>query len=164
MKLQPIVDGITEDLRRAGAVGGEETARVAELLVASVETAVRLHILDALHEAAKELAESVPDVEVDVRLEGRDPVLSISLADTAEPSDGEARPSSMADYLDDELARLTLRLPEGLKGQVEGVASQAGASINSWIVTALANALDGPSSAGPHRGRMPRRMTGYVRG
>jgi hypothetical protein len=160
MQLSPIVEGVSDDLRRAAAVGGDETRRVAEVLIASLEPSIRLRVLDALHEAARELSESAPGIEVDVRLEGRDPVLSLS-ADAPAQVDIDA--DRLADFVDDELARLTLRLPEGLKGQVERVASRAGASINSWIVTALAHSLDQPTATQPGR-RMPRRMTGYVRG
>lgn len=165
MELSDIVAGIAEDLRRAGAVGGEETSRVAELLVASIEPSIRLHLLDALHQAARELAESAPGVQVDVRMEGRDPVLSLVAPEAAEPS-AEQLAGRLAGYVDDELARLTLRLPEGLKGQVETIAAQAGASINSWVVSALARALaeQRSGSAGPPGRRSARRMTGYVRG
>ncbi|HLI43086.1 MAG TPA: hypothetical protein VKU92_01275 [Acidimicrobiales bacterium] len=165
MRLTDIVEGIAEDLRRAGAVGGEETSRVAELLVASIEPSLRLHLLDALHEAARELAESAPGVQVDVRMEGREPVLSLVVPEVAEPS-AEQLAGRLAGYVDDELARLTLRLPEGLKGQVETIAAQAGASINSWIVSALARALaeQRAGSASPPGRRPGRRMTGYVRG
>src|SRR5579875_3397995 len=159
MRLTDIVEGIAEDLRRAGAVGGEETSRVAELLVASIEPSLRLH------EAARELAESAPGVQVDVRMEGREPVLSLVVPEVAEPS-AEQLAGRLAGYVDDELARLTLRLPEGLKGQVETIAAQAGASINSWIVSALARALaeQRAGSASPPGRRPGRRMTGYVRG
>src|SRR5579875_771283 len=165
MRLTDIVEGIAEDLRRAGAVGGEETSRVAELLVASIEPSLRLHLLDALHEAARELAESAPGVQVDVRMEGREPVLSLVVPEVAEPC-AEQLAGRLAGYVDDELARLTLRLPEGLKGQVETIAAQAGASINSWIVSALARALaeQRAGSASPPGRRPGRRMTGYVRG
>src|SRR5579872_4157485 len=162
MELSPVVEGISEDLRRAGAVGGEETSRVAEVLVASVESSVRLHLLDALHEAAQELSESAPGWRVEVRLEGRDPVLSLVPEEGAPVTSDLIDTDRLAGYLDDELARLTLRLPEGLKGQVEGMASRHGASINSWIVQALARALDQTTAQQASR-RMPRRMTGYVR-
>lgn len=162
MKLSAIVEGIGEDLRRAGAVGGDDTLRVAELLVTSLEPSVRLHLLDALQEAARELAESAPGVAVEVRMEGRDPVLALAAPSASGPR-AEDLASRVADWVDDELARLTLRLPEGLKGQVEGAAARAGASINSWIVSALARALEQPPAA-PGSRRLPRRMTGYVRG
>ena len=162
MQLSSTVQGISDDLRRAGAVGGDDTRRIAELLVSSVETAIRLHLLDALQEAARELSDSFPGAEI--RLEGRDPVLSLVIADQhagAGPAGSEQE--RMAGYADDELARLTLRLPEGLKGQIENVASRAGASLNSWVVSQLARALESPTTSQPGR-RMPRRMTGYVQG
>ncbi len=164
MQLSPIVEGISEDLRKAGAVGGEETRRVAELLVASVEAAVGLRLLDALHAAARELADSVPGVTVDVRLEGRDPVFSLALPPSDASADSEASPGDhMAGYADDDLARLTLRLPEGLKGEIEQVAVRAGASINSWIVSALARGIERPPTPQPGR-RVPKRLSGYVQG
>jgi predicted HicB family RNase H-like nuclease len=158
------VAAIGEDLRRAGAVGGEETARVADLLVASLDSTVRLHLLEALHEAARELAESAPGVGVDVRLVERDPVLSLDVEARGEDVRGDE--AEIALDLAGELARLTVRLPEGLKERIEQVANAAGASVNSWIVVALARALElPPASQGrrPSR-RMPRRMTGFVQG
>ncbi|MHB1987177.1 MAG: YlcI/YnfO family protein [Acidimicrobiales bacterium] len=162
MQLSPIVEGISDDLRKAGAIGGEETRAMAELLVASLEAAIGLRILDALHEAARELSASLPTAQVDVRLQGRDPVLSLTVGDGAGVR-GANEENPMAGYADDELARLTLRLPEGLKDQVERAASRAGASINSWIVSAVARALETPPMPSPGR-RMPRRMTGFVQG
>lgn len=165
MQLSPIVEGISEDLRRAGAVGGEETRRVAELLVASVEASVGLRILDALHAAAEELAASAPEgTAVDVRLVGRDPTLTITLPELEPPASEAADGDHMAGYAEDELARLTLRLPEGLKGDIEQVALRAGASINSWIVAALARGLDRPPGGAQPGRRVPKRITGYVQG
>ncbi len=162
MKLSPIVEGISEDLRRAGALGGEEASRVAEILVASVEPSISLRLLDALQTAAHELAESAPGTQVDVRLEGRDPVLSLTLAGNV-PAGGGDVAGQLGSYIDGELSRLTLRLPEGLKSQIEEIAMHAGASLNSWIVMSLARSLDRPIGPQPGR-RMPRRITGYVQG
>jgi hypothetical protein len=159
MQLSPIVEGISEDLRRAGAVGGEETRRVAELLVASVEASVGLRLLDALQEAARELTDSLPGALVEVRMQGRDPVLSLAIAREKDVGSTEGD-----DYSEDELARITLRLPEGLKNQVERAASRAGASINAWIVAAVARGLEGPSGFIPPTRRSPRRVTGFVQG
>ena len=43
---------------------------------------------------------------------------------------------------DDLSARITLRLPEGLKVQIEAVANSEGVSTNAWIVRALSRALE----------------------
>jgi hypothetical protein len=163
MELNRITEGVTGDLRRAGAVGGEETARIAELLVAAVDSSVRLHLLEALYEAGRELEASAPGLSVDIRLEGRDPVLAIVPADRDEPG-GSGASGSLGGYAGDELARLTLRLPEGLKLRVEHAAAEAGASVNAWIVAALARVLDTPPAQPQPGGRRPTRITGFVRG
>lgn len=156
MLLAPIVEGIEDDLRRAAAVGGEETRRIANALVDSLASAVRLRILDALQQAADELSSSLPGTSVEVRLQGNDPVFSLSVATMERPSaDGEGSERS-----DEEVARVTLRMPEGLKGQAERAAVREGVSLNSWLVDAVVQALRLPSTTS----RGSRRMTGFVRG
>ena len=77
---------------------------------------------------------------IEVRLAGRDPELVI-----VEDRAGEAEPPPAPG--DDLSARITLRLPEALKAQLEVVASSEGVSTNAWIVRALSRALE------PQRGR-----------
>jgi hypothetical protein len=161
MEFESIVEGITADLRRAGAIGGEETARIADLLVAGVEPSIRLHVLEALYRAAKELEESAPGVSVEIRLQGRNPVLSLVREEPEDEAEGE----SLGDYAEDDVLRITLRLPEGLKVRVEEAALRGGASVNAWIVAALARSFDLSATARTQPGgRMPRRMTGFIKG
>ena len=164
MELGSTVTEIMDDLRRAGAIGGVETTRTVELLLASVESSVRLHLLEALYAAARELEASTAGVGVEIRLEGRDPVLSLvqSHPDGGEKEAQEAQ--SGGGFADDELLRITLRLPESLKVRVEQAAASAGASVNAWIVAALARSFDPSAVRAQPAGRMPRRMTGYVQG
>lgn len=151
-------------MRRAASVGGEETARVADLLVSGINPTLRLHLFEVLHTAARELEDSASGVTVEVRLVGRDPVLSLTSTSVTEEEDDEHVPD-LGGYADDELLRLTIRLPEGLKSRVEQAAAAVGASINSWIVASLARALDTPLTSRPQPGRrMPRRITGFVQG
>ena len=60
MLLAPIVEGLEQDLKRAAAVGGDDTRRVADVLVEALGSAVRLRFLDALQQAADELTASLP--------------------------------------------------------------------------------------------------------
>lgn len=162
MELQPIMHGLADDLRRAGALGGSETERIADLLVSSSEASIRLRLLEALEGAAREIERSASGVIVDIRLEDRDPVLSLVETHAAEGDDGDDEDASS--YADDELVRLTIRLPQGLKARIEQGAAAAGASINSFIVSSLVRALETPSGGSrqqPGR-RMPRRMTGFI--
>jgi hypothetical protein len=146
MLLSPIVEGLADDLRRAAAVGGDETRRAADVLIDALGSAVRLRLLDALQQATEEF---------EMRLQGLDPVLSVVVSS----SSGAARANEGSSG-DEEMMRLTLRLPEGLKSQVERAASRDGVSINSWLVDAAAHALRLPPA--PRRGS--KRMTGFVRG
>jgi hypothetical protein len=81
-----------------------------------------------------------------VRLAGRDPELVL----VEEPGATDEAPSFPGD---DTSARITLRLPEGLKVQVEAAAAREGVSTNAWIVRALARALEPRASRvrGGHR-------------
>src|ERR671924_301816 len=54
-------------------------------------------------------------------------------------------------------ARITLRLPEGLKRELEAAAAREGVSLNTWLIRALAR-----STAPPVR-RSGNRLTGYGR-
>ena len=60
---------------------------------------------------------------------------------------------------DDLSARITLRLPEALKGQIEIVASSEGVSTNAWIVRALARALEPRATV---RARTGNRLQGFA--
>jgi hypothetical protein len=93
---------------------------------------------------------------VEVRLRGRDADFVIS--SLAEPA-----PPPAPDVPDGgELARITLRLPEPLKAQVEIAAAAEGVSVNSWLVRAIATAVAGGTSAPGRRGGNPRRITGFA--
>jgi HicB family len=156
MLLAPIVESLEEDLKRAAAVGGDETRRVADVLVEAMGASVRLRLLDALQQAADELTASFPGTSVEMRLQGNDPFLSLSTAALAEPFPR----AEAVERSDDEPARVTLRLPEALKTKVEQAAAREGISVNSWLVDAATRALQLPFAS--RRG--PRRMTGFVRG
>jgi predicted HicB family RNase H-like nuclease len=54
-------------------------------------------------------------------------------------------------------ARITLRLPENLKRELEAAAAREGVSLNTWLVRALQR-----STAPPPR-RTGKRLTGYAK-
>jgi hypothetical protein len=59
-------------------------------------------------------------------------------------------------------ARISLRLPESLKSQIENAARAEGVSVNSWLVRAANSALSPGQSfrAHGHGGR----ITGWING
>ena len=73
----------------------------------------------------------------------------------------EEEQQAAAPPADDETsARITLRLPEGLKGQIEAAASREGISVNAWIVRSLAQMVHAPHQRGP---RVGSRLTGFAK-
>lgn len=157
MELAPYLTALRADLRAAAAVGGEDVARAAGLLGEAVEPALRLVLLDLLAEAAEDLTTQLGGATVELRLRGREPELVATTGAPPAPAEPEAAG-------DENTARLTLRLPEGLKARAEAAASTEGQSVNSWLVRAVAAALEPrgsfPFSGGPHG---PRRLSGFGR-
>ena len=104
-----------------------------------------------LTEATLDLNAQLSTAHIEVRLAGRDPEL-VLVDDRAGETDSAPAPG------DDLSARITLRLPEALKAQIEVVASTEGVSTNAWIVRALSSALE-PRSG---RTRSSNRLQGYA--
>ena len=60
-------------------------------------------------------------------------------------------------------ARISLRLPESLKAQIDTAARAAGISVNSWLLRAATAAL-GPGRGAPTTSSGPGRITGWING
>ena len=145
------IDGIRQDLQAAAAaLGDEQVVDALRRLSDTVEPSLRLRVIDLLSEAALTLNGQLRDGHVEVRLAGRDPEL-VYVDDPDEPDEPPA-PG------DDLSARITLRLPEGLKAGIEIAASREGVSANAWIVRALARAVE-PRTAR----RSSNRLQGFAR-
>lgn len=156
MDLTPHLDALRADLNAAAAVGGPDAARAAELLGGAVEPALRLLLVDLLTDAAAELSPQLGGTPVEVRMRGREPELVVSTPPAAPATEPAAE--------DEGTARLTLRLPEGLKARAETAATAEGVSVNAWLVRAVTRALDPIGTRHPWPGAPgPRRLTGYGR-
>ena len=151
MQIDGLVQALREDLVRVAALGDESTSRAAELLSVAIEASLGRRIQDALAEAALELNEQLESAHVELRVAGRD--LQLVLVREA------AEPEAPADTTLD--ARITLRLPEGLKRRVEDAASRDGISVNTWIVRSLVREASS-SGRSPSSGSR-NRLTGYGR-
>ncbi len=168
MKLEPYVDTLVRELLTAADAGGEEARKQAERLLAPLDAATRLVLLEALSAAAGEITLDLAPGSVDVRLRGRDPEFVVTLP-MAESSTEETRGDSggalppSADAGEGGTARMTLRLTEQMKLRIEAAAGKEGLSVNAWLGRVIAVALDGGeghSERGPPSGR---RFTGWVR-
>ncbi|MEU4739367.1 toxin-antitoxin system HicB family antitoxin [Actinosynnema sp. NPDC023658] len=162
MDLTPYVDNLRRELATAAEAGGEEARALAERLVAPLDSAVRLTLLEALSTAVDEITRDLAPGSVDVRLRGRDPEFVVSVPDDAtESQDGTTEPPPVVSE-EGSVARINLRLPEHLKGRVEEAAGREGISVNAWLVRAAAAGL-GRADREPGRTASRQRYTGWVR-
>lgn len=170
MDLTRYVDELQHQLATAAAAGGDEARELADRLTAPLDAAVRLVLLEALSTAANEITAELAPGSVDVRLQGRDPDFVVTPApasafqDAWPPTAQPARPTVL-DPDDVSTSRTTLRLPDQLKAQVEAAAAGEGVSVNTWLVRAVAAALQTvtPSRATARSSSTSGRLTGWVR-
>jgi len=181
MDLTRYVDELQRQLSTAAAAGGEEVREIAGRLTAPLDAAARLVLLEALSAAAGEISAELAPGSVDVRLRGGEPEFVVAAPAVAVPTSApaavaeQAAPSSTpagsagiaADADAGATTRTTLRLPDHLKTQAEAAAARDGVSVNTWLVRAVAAALDQPTGRpAPQPGPgLPsgNRLTGWVR-
>ena len=150
MQLSQIIDALRSDLNAVAAVGDEQTAQTVEKIGIAIEGSLALRLVDAFAAAAVELNAQLSNGHVEVRLAGRDPEL-VYVEDA--PREAEQQPAGAEEGAS---ARITLRLADALKDQVEAAAASGGVSANTWIVRTLARAVTQPAR------RSRNRLTGFA--
>lgn len=177
MDLTSYVSNLGREFATLAEAGGEEARALVERLTGSLESAIRMTLLDALSAAADEITRDLAPGSVELRLRGRDPnfVVTIPPAEpleraaqhAAEEIDG-APDNELPIAEDGPAARINVRLPEQLKAAIEEAAAKEGRSVNAWLVRAAAASLqrsDRDQRLEP-RGSVKRtkqRFTGWVR-
>jgi hypothetical protein len=151
MEMAHFVAKLEADLAAVAAVGDEATAAAADRLIQALRSSAGLRLLEALGEVALEVSAQLPSGHVEVRLSGADPALVYVGEEAAEAPAPAAEDDGLT-------ARISLRLPEGLKQRIEEAAGREGVSVNSWLVRALNRSLSPPVQ------RSSNRLTGYARG
>jgi len=142
MEIAHFVNDLQRQLVDAAANGAEDTRAVAERLAMGLDAATRLVLLDVLSAAAGEITRDLAPGSVDVRLRGRE----VEFVVTQPSGEGEAETTSVASVVSGDLddastSRTTLRLPDALKARVDEAAAADGLSVNTWLVRAVAAAL-----------------------
>jgi len=162
MELSDYVEKLRGELASITRFAGEDVARAAELLTETLDSSVRLVLLDVLSAAAADITARLDDTVVEIRLADGEPAFVVTTA----PPEGEYdEPAAAAAEGDPGPARLTLRLPESLKARVEAAAARDGVSVNTWLVRAAGRSLETPARGRPATGRWGpgQRITGYAR-
>ena len=153
MQMASFIEALQNDLNEIAAVGDEPTSEAARRLSQAIRASAGLRLLDALGEVALELSGQLPSGHVEIRMSGQDPSL-VFVADAGEEQ-------QVAAPADDPSARITLRLPEGLKASIEEAAGREGVSTNTWIVRALTRATTHRGQSGTPR--VGSRLTGFAK-
>jgi hypothetical protein len=157
MELTTYVSTLRQEIAAAARAAGPDAEALAERLITPIESATRLVLQEAVSDAAQEISRDLAPGSVDVRLRGRDlgfvvdrGPLDRGVSGTeatpwppaASPAGGPPAPQDAAAKDSDAgTARITVRLPETLKTQVEAAAEREGLSVNAYLVRTLGAAL-----------------------
>lgn len=159
MELDGYVERLRAEFAAISEVAGPEVREVAERLVAPLDSAVRLVLLEALAAAAEEITLDLAPGSVHLRLREPAPDFVVTPAPTMPisttpetppsppPGEGEGGP----------VARINFRPPEALKNRIEEAAGRQGLSVNTWLTRVATAALDAPTTrttTTPTRGRV----------
>jgi HicB family len=143
MQLDGYVQQVRDQLTAAAALGNDDVRQLAATLADAASPAVRLAVLAALAAAADEITAALLDSPgaptVAVHLDTDEVRIAVS-GGVTEPVQGP-RPED-----GDASARISLRLSEPLKSEIDAAAARAEVSVNTWLVRAATTAL----SAAPH--------------
>jgi hypothetical protein len=166
MDLNPYLAELHDQLAVAAETGGDEAHAVAERLSASLDSAARLALLDALSAAAAEITQELAPGSVEVRLRGRDPEFVVSVPRPVAETVGDVDEPVAATADDAAMTRINLRLPQDLKDRVEDAARASGISVNAWLVRSASAGLS-RGAATPSRTQSSasrgQRYSGWVR-
>lgn len=168
MDLTPYIAALGRELLTAAETGNDDGTASIERLTVSMESAIRLAMLEALSAAADEITRELAPGSVQVRLRGRDPEFVVTPQQAELGPEANAAPAGDAamGFEDGATARINVRLPEQLKAAVEDAAGREGRSVNAWLVRAAWLALQGADrdqGSGWRSKPAAQRYTGWAR-
>ena len=175
--LSGYVSSLGREFATLAEAGGDEARALIERLTGSLESAIRMTLLEALTAAADEITRDLAPGSVELRLRGRDPHFVVVPppaeppglgAQDAAPTVGETPDGDLPVGEDGPAARINVRMPEPLKAAIEEAAAKEGRSVNAWLVRAAAAGLqradrDQRSEPRDVAKRTQQRFTGWVR-
>ncbi|USX48752.1 ribbon-helix-helix protein, CopG family [Lentzea sp. HUAS12] len=147
MDLTPYVASLGRELLTAVETGGGEASALVERLTVTMESAIRLALLEALSAAADEITADLAPDSVQVLLRGRDPKFVVTRrapepAVAPEPAPAPPAEDVAAGFEDGTTVRINVRLPEPLKAAIDEAAAKEGRSVNAWLVRAASAQLN----------------------
>jgi hypothetical protein len=164
MDLSPYIESVRVGVANASSLADEQTQHVAERLGTAIESSTRLALIHALSDAAGSISAEMAPSSVELRIVGQDPEFAVSIQTAeVEPTlllpDAEPEPEATGESPnepDEPVARITLRLPQSVKGRVDEMASSEGISTNAWLIRAVMDALADRGGSRPEWPQPPR--------
>jgi hypothetical protein len=146
------VEGLLDDLESLVSFAPDEgeVATAARRLSRALAASAATRLLDAMTQAALALNARLPSGHVEVRVVDRDPELVYVEEEPA------TTPKSQVE--DSTSARITLRLPQRLKNEIESAADRDGISVNTWLIRSLER-----NTAGARHHHVGNRLRGFAR-
>ncbi|MEV6238171.1 ribbon-helix-helix protein, CopG family [Lentzea sp. NPDC051838] len=172
MDLTPYVASLGRELLTAVETGGDEASATVERLTVTMESAIRLALLEALSAAADEITADLAPDSVQVLLRGRDPRFVVTRRTPEQPAAATPEPVAApaedvaAGFDDGTTVRINVRLPEPLKAAIDEAAAKEGRSVNAWLVRAASAQLSPKPATEPLTGGpapASQRFVGWVR-
>ena len=127
MHTEAILDSIEQAVENQLALGGEGLEEAGAALLTALRPALHQAVFRIAEQAAAEVAAQLDGYSVSVVLEEDEPSLLVR-EDAAAPV-----------TTDDLTARITLRLSDSLKAELEDAAGEVGESVNTFVVKALSS-------------------------
>src|SRR3954453_2088927 len=118
MDLEPYVSSLGREFTTLAESGGDEARALVERLSGSLESAIRMTLLDALSAAADEISRDLAPGSVELRLRGRDPDFVVTPPPTeplgpAPDATVDGTPENDLPIAEDgPAARINVRMPE----------------------------------------------------
>jgi hypothetical protein len=144
MQLGHAIAGLEGSVETQLRVAGADAAEIGAQLMAALQPAIRQTLMDVVALAAAEISGQLAAQKVEIRLVDGDPELVVVEDAAATP------PPHPPAGGDDEEARITLRLPGYLKELINEAASDAGDSVNAFVVEILNQNATARRSGGTH--------------
>ena len=146
VELSPVVARLQRELLAVAEAGGEEVRAVAERLVAPLDSAVRLVVIEVLAEALDAVTREIAPGSAHLRLRGRDPDVVVipppARPDTVDQPAPDREGPDAEDLSEGPVSRINFRPPESLKARIEQAAARERLSVNAWLVRATSAAID----------------------
>lgn len=133
MDVESVIQQFRHTVEGQLAIAGDDPSLAAagEAVLIALEPALRQAASALAEQAAAEVAAQLPDNTVDVVLSDGEPTLVVRRTG-----------DSVTINTEDLDARMTVRLPENLKDDLESAASELGDSVNMFVVKALAGSAE----------------------